>query len=237
MPTGIIINSLSVLAGGLLGAYLGNKLSDDIKINLNLIFGLCSMAMGINSIILVHNMPAVIMSLVIGTVLGTVLHLGDHINKLAKHVSKLIKNASLSDKEHLDLFVTAVVLFCASGTGIYGSLVLGMTGDSSILISKSILDFFTAMIFACSLGQIISLVSIPQFTIMIVLFIAAGWILPLTTPVMIQDFKACGGLLMLATGFRICKIKNFPIADMLPSMILVMPMSFIWITYITALIN
>ena len=49
------------------------------------------------------------------------------------------------------LMVTAMVLFCASGTGIYGSLTSGMTGDHSILIAKSILDFLTAMIFACQL--------------------------------------------------------------------------------------
>ena len=44
------------------------------------------------------------------------------------------------------VLVTALVLFCASGTGIYGSIVAGMTGDHSILLAKSILDFATALI-------------------------------------------------------------------------------------------
>ena len=40
---------------------------------------------------------------------------------------------------------------------------------------------------------------------------------------------------MLATGFRICKIKDFPIADMLVAMIIVMPISYFWATYIATL--
>ena len=45
---------------------------------------------------------------------------------------------------------------------------------------------------------------------------------------MIDDFKACGGILMLATGFRMAKIKEFSVADMIPAMILVMPVSWLW---------
>lgn len=55
--------------------------------------------------------------------------------------------------------VTATVLFCASGTGIYGSLDEGMSGDITILVSKSILDFFTATIFAASLGYAVSIIA------------------------------------------------------------------------------
>ncbi len=53
-------------------------------------------------------------------------------------------------------YVAIIVLFCASGTGIFGAMNEGMTGDPSILIAKSFLDFFTAMIFACSLGIAVS---------------------------------------------------------------------------------
>ena len=48
------------------------------------------------------------------------------------------------------------------------------------------------------------------------------------SPEMIADFKACGGFLLLATGFRIAKIHNFPVADMIPAMVLVMPVSWFW---------
>lgn len=237
MPTGVLINTLSILLGGIAGALFGQKMDTKFKTEINLIFGICSMGMGINAIPLMKNMPAVIFAIIIGTALGLVLHLGDWIEKGARSMQKPIanickNNRTMKEAEFINQLVTIIVLFCASGTGIYGSLTAGMTGDHSILVSKSILDFFTAAIFASSLGYVVSLIAIPQFLIFFLLFLCAGMILPMTSPAMIDDFKACGGFLMLATGFRMMKIKNFPTADMIPAMILVMPISFLWITYI-----
>ena len=56
-----------------------------------------------------------------------------------------------------------------------------------------------------------SAVVVPQLIIFLLLFFGARLIFPLTTPDMIDDFKACGGILMLATGFRMAKIKEFPL--------------------------
>ncbi|MGT2911576.1 DUF554 domain-containing protein [Streptococcus cameli] len=241
MPIGVLINSISILLGGIAGAFLGNKVTDEWKSQLNLIFAVCSMGMGVVSIQFMQAMPAVIFALIVGSLIGFALHLGQHINKLGLMMQELLSNFfprqknSLSEQEFSSSFLIVIVLFCASGTGIYGSLDAGMTGDSSILLSKSILDFFTALLFACNLGTIVSLVAIPQFIIFTILFYMARFILPLTSPEMIADFKACGGFIMLATGFRMAKLKDFPIADMIPTMILVMPFSWIWNQWITPL--
>jgi uncharacterized membrane protein YqgA involved in biofilm formation len=234
MPTGVIINVFSVILGGIAGTLAGKKLTHEFKAKLTLIFGVCSMGMGISSIGLMKNMPAVIFTIVLGTAIGHVLNVGNLINsgavQMQKPIVKLFSNQipDMSQEEFISTLVTIIVLFCASGTGIYGSLDSGMTGDSTILISKSILDFFTAAIFACNLGLVVSVVAIPQFIIFFSLFMGAKSILPLTTSVLVGDFKACGGFLMLATGFRILKLKEFPIADMIPAMALVMPLSWLW---------
>lgn len=150
MPTGIIINVLSVAIGGLIGTLAGHKLSLDFKENLNMIFGVCAMTMGISSIVLMENMPAII--------------------------------------------------------------------------------------FACLLGPVVSFIALPQFVIFMLLYALAGVIYPLTTPAMIGDFKACGGILLLATGFRMIKVKMFPTADMIPAMILVMPISWFWVNVIVPIL-
>lgn len=242
MPTGVIINVLSVLLGGLVGGFLGEKLPEKFKTDITLIFGVCSMGMGIYAIAPMKYMPAVIFALVLGTGIGLAVHLGEYINKgavlMQKPISRIFphENLGMSNEEFVNTLVTVIVLFCASGTGIYGSLDSGMTGDSTILISKSILDFFTAAIFACNLGYVVSVIAIPQFIIFYLLFLAAKFIFPLTTPDMIFDFKACGGFLMLATGFRMVKIKMFPVADMIPAMILIMPLSWAWVNWILPLL-
>lgn len=238
MPIGVTINALSVLFGGAFGAFAGKHMSENFKNGLNMVFGACSMTMGIFSIAPMKNMSAVIFAVILGTGLGLLIHLGDWINKGAKWMQSLIMkvvpqgNPDMSQAEFDATLVTVIVLFCASGTGIYGALTEGMTGDTSILISKSILDFFTAAIFAANLGYVVSLIAIPQFIIFALLFAFAGVIFPLTTPTMIFDFKAVGGVLMLATGFRMIKVKMFRTADMIPAMVLALPLSWLWINVI-----
>ena len=182
MPIGVICNVLSVALGGIIGAFGGKKLSEEFKQKLNLIFGICSMGIGISSIVLMQNMPAVILALILGTIIGIVTHLGQRIENGGKRLAKLIPSQGDTDNA---LLVTAIVLFCASGTGIYGSIVSGMSGDHSILIAKSILDIFTAMIFACSMELVTSLIAIPQTIIFLALFFCAKLIFPLTTPAML----------------------------------------------------
>ena len=242
MPIGVICNSLSIIIGGIMGAVVGRKLKDDWKESMNMVFSICSMSMGVTTIALMKNMPAVVFAMLIGTALGLIIHLGERITSagmmMQRGVSRFLKvNTSMSQEEFNNTLVTIIVLFCASGTGIYGSIISGMTGDHSILIAKSMLDLFTSMIFACSLGIVVSVIAIPQFLIFCALFICAGLIYPLCTPDMIADFKACGGFIMLATGFRMVKMKNFPTADMIPAMILVMPFSWIWTNYILPFVS
>ena len=243
MPTGIIFNSAAIAIGGVLGAVAGGKLSENFKEKLNMIFGACAMSMGIASIVLMENMPAVIFAVIFGTSLGIMIHLEEKINTasggMQKVIGKFIKTGSskMPEKEFMDTLITVIVLFCASGTGIYGSLISGMNGDHSILIAKSILDLFTALIFACMLGAVVAVIAIPQFVIFFLLFLLAGVIYPLTTPAMINDFKACGGIIMLATGFRMIRVKMFPTADMIPAMLFVMPCSWLWVTYILPLVS
>ena len=241
MPVGVITNVLSVALGGIVGTLFGGKLSTRFKESLTLIFSVCALGMGVSSIMLMKNMPAVILAVVVGTAVGLAFHIGDWITKggqmLQKPISKIFVNQKLEcgQEEFFSMVVTVIVLFCTSGTGIYGCIDSGMTGDHTILISKSILDFFTALIFACNLGAVVSVIAVPQLFIFLAMYLAAGLIYPMTTPDMIADFKACGGFLLLATGFRMMKVKEFPIADMIPAMIMVMPVSWIWSNYIVTL--
>ena len=237
MPIGIIVNIICVVLGGITGSLIGHKLSDSFKDGLNTVFGVCAMSIGISSIILMANMPAVIFSVIAGTAIGLAIHLGDKMNKAGELMSRLVGKFMKEGQGHQDadrksLLVTTIVLFCCSGTGIYGCIVSGMTGDHSILLAKSILDFPTALIFACTLGAVVSLIALPQFVIFLLLYLLATVIFPLTTPSMINDFRACGGLIVFVTGFRMIRVKNFPVADMIPSMILVMPVSWLWTAYI-----
>lgn len=242
MPIGIITNVCAILFGGIAGALGGEIMSDSFKEGLNMTFSLCSICMGIYAIAPMKNLAAVVFAVILGTSLGIIFHLGKAINRSAQgmqhFISRFINAPSEMDQVTFETtLVTVIVLFCASGTGIYGTLTEGINGDATILISKSILDFFAAVIFGANLGAVVSLIAVPQIIILTIIFSLANFIVPLTTPDMILDFKATGGILMLASGFRITKIKMFPTADMIPIMIVIMPISLLWTNVIVPLIH
>jgi len=161
---GVIVNVLAVALGGVLGTVFSKKLSTRFTTELNKVFGVCAIGMGISSVPLMENMPAVILAIVAGTALGLACRLGDWISRggalMEKPIGKLLGERNEDDdggvprEEYLSLLVTAIVLFCSSGTGIYGCLDAGMTGNVTVLLSKSILDFFTAMVLVMPLSAL-----------------------------------------------------------------------------------
>lgn len=232
MVTGPFINASAVLVGGVLGALLSQRLPERIRTSMTSIFGLASLGIGILLVIKCANLPVMVLSTLVGTLLGEICNMEKGINTLVSKLQQLLsskgKKKASAHESYIQSYVAIIVLFCASGTGIFGAMNEGMTGDPSILIAKSFLDFFTAMIFACSLGIAVSVISIPLLIIQLTLAWAAALILPLTTPSMMADFSAVGGLLLLATGLRICGIKMFPVVNMLPALLLAMPLSAAW---------
>ena len=233
-PIGVIINCSAVLFGGLAGVVAGKLIPERIRNSLTITFGLASIAMGVSLIVDMQTLPAVILSLVLGSILGEAIQFEKRISDGAmivkKAMGRFVKDQSKLENpdEFMEKFIGILVLFCASGTGIFGAIQEGITGDASILLTKSFLDFFTAILFAASLGILVATISIPQLAIMLALFYSASLIMPLTDPKMIADFSATGGIIMLATGFRICGIKSFPVANMLPALLLAMPISYVW---------
>lgn len=233
MLVGAIVDALAVLLGGIGGAAIGGRLPERLKSGLPSVFGVASMAMGVVLIVKVDTLGVMVISLLLGSVVGELAYVEKGIGAAASGLNAAIgrflpRPARLSHDEFLEKYVAIVVLFCASGTGIFGALHEGMTGDPSILIAKASLDVLTAAIFATSLGFAVALVSLPQIIILLGLELGAAFIEPLMSGGAEGNFAAVGGVLMLATGFRISGITNFPIANMLPALIFVIPVTTLW---------
>lgn len=229
MPIGLITDVLSLFIGGLLGGVVGKHINADMKSALNNTFGFCAMAIGVRLIVKMNSLSAVVLAMVIGAIVGELLHLEDRVNRGVKVIApKILKNND-ADEAFYAQFCAVAVLLCCSGTGWYGVLNEGFTGDASIMVTKAILDFFTAMIFAAVLGKLVSFIAAPQLAIYIVLFSASRLIVPLVTPEMLADFSAVGGIVELATGMKIAGVKRDTKAiNLIPAMILIFPISALW---------
>ncbi|EOF8231661.1 TPA: DUF554 family protein, partial [Yersinia enterocolitica] len=160
---GPFIKSAGIILGGIIGVLLARHVPKRLQEGLPATFALASISIGIVMVVKVHFMPAVILALIIGTAVGELLSLEQGVkwgaNKTRTLLERIIPSRStLPPQEFAQSFSAMIVLFCASGLGVVGSLTEGITGDFQLLFVKALMDFFTALIFSISLG--IALVAI-----------------------------------------------------------------------------
>ena len=227
MPIGVLIDSSSILIGGIIGAIAGNKIPEKISNSLTGIFGLSAITMGITLIIQMDALTAVVMSLIVGTLLGECLNLENSLIRGLSFCASKLPGKDLS-KEQMDNLISMIILFCFSGTGIFGSINSGISGDHTILIAKSIMDFFTAIIFGAITGYLVSAIAIPHIILNVFLFFFGSLLFPLLTDSMVQDIKAVGGIITFAVELKISKVRHYQVLNMVPALILVFVFSKIW---------
>lgn len=225
MSIGVIVNTSAVLVGTVIGAYLAHYIPSHLKESLPKIFGVCSIVIGINSAVGVQTLPMVIMAVICGSVIGELFHLDQYVERGYRFVlSKLHFSIDGDIDDYMETYILVVLTFSMSGMGIFRALSEGMSGDATILISKSVLDFFTAVLFGTTLGYAQSLICIPQFIILSLCALSAQLILPLVSTTMIVDFKACGGVIIMITGHTVARIMKVKAINLVPALIIVMPL-------------
>ena len=116
-------------------------------------------------------------------------------------------------------FVTASLIFCVGPMTILGSFQDGLTGVYSTLAIKSLLDGFTAIALASSLGWGVTLSAITVLLYQGALTLSAAWAKPFLTDPMIGEMTAVGGLLIVGIGLNILGIVRVRVANMLPALI------------------
>lgn len=228
-PIGVIIDCCSVLFGTNLGSAISTHVPERIKQPMNVIFGIAAIAIGIVSMIKLHSLPAVILALILGALIGELIDLDGKVKTVVQKVlAKFNFKIQGNQDSYMRFYLLVAVTFCASGTNIFGAIYEGMSGDYTILLSKAVMDIFATTIFAATLGRAMNLIVIPQFLILCAFFYSAQFIMPLTTTDMLNDFVAVGGLLTLVLGISIAQIKQINAVNLLPCLILIWPCSWMF---------
>ena len=228
MPIGVLTDNLMVVLGGLLGGALGSRVPQRIKDGLNLVFGFCAMGIGITLVGKVSALGAVVLSVILGTLVGSALRLEERVNGFFAGLNERLLKKNRPDDAYMSMFCTLLVLSCCSGTGIFGAMNEGLTGDSTTILCKAILDFFTVLIFATVLGKFTAIIAVPQMVILLTLFFCSRLILPVMTDSLTRDFSAAGGIIELIIALRILGLTKMKAIDALPALLLVFPVSALW---------
>jgi uncharacterized protein len=219
--SGTLLNALTVLVGGLLGTVLGDRLSESLRANVVRGVGLFVVAMGTKLAIDSSNLLYVLGSILLGGLVGSLLGLDRRLNDLGAALQR--RFARPGESTVAEAFVTASIVFCVGPLTFLGAIQNGLTGDASLLAIKSVLDGFTSIALAATLGWGVLL------TIPVILLYQGGLALGaaalagLLSDLQLREMSAVGGLLLLGVGLRLLTIRDVKVADFLPA-ILVAPL-------------
>lgn len=214
MPIGVLTNCTAVLLGGLLGTALGKILPQGLKDNLPTLFGFCSIAIGVNSIIKASGMTAVVLAILVGFAIGHSLHLEQWTSKF---FHKLVRTLHLGGGPVL---LQRLRLVQHPDRGHHRrSLTANVQSRAGRLHGHDL---------CLHAGAAICAIPLPQVVILLLVFGVGKLLAGVLTPTMFADLSACGGILTMAAGFRVSKIRSVPLVDLMPALILVMPFSALW---------
>lgn len=228
---GPVVDSGALFIGGLIGIFCSDIIPKRIKETLPLIFGVLTLCIGTTLVNKASFLPVVVMALIVGSCIGELFFAESFLAKCIKILFRIAKSKHYGNETFIVNIITLISAFCFGSMGIFGAINEGITGDATILFTKAVLDFFSGIVFGTLFGFSVSLIALPQFFILILLYFSAHFIAPYMTTQVLNDFTACGGIIFVATGLRMCGIKIFPIINMLPSMFIVVPLSIFWVQY------
>lgn len=221
--TGTLINIATVIIGGTLGCLLGSRLPERVRQTVVTGLGLFTLAYGISMFIKTQNAIVVVLSLLIGIVLGEWWNIEKGLNNLGTWLEVKVLNSTdeSSQKRFIKGFLTASLLFCVGPMAILGSVQDGLTGDYQLLVVKSILDGFASLAFAASMGVGVLFSIIPVFLYQGGITLLAVQAQSFFTEAMITEMSAVGGVILLAIGIgQLLELRPIRTANFLPALVL-----------------
>lgn len=226
---GTLINTAAVVVGGILGLLLKNGIAKRFEKILMQALGLATMFIGIggvlkhmlvveNGAISTRGTILLIFSLVIGAILGQWLDVEDKMEKLGVKLKAVAKVKN--DNRFVEGFVTTSLIICVGAMAIVGAMEDGLTGDSSTLIAKSLLDLVIVVVLAAAYGVGAAFSAIPIFVYQGAITVIAALFGAIISDVLIAELSFVGNALIFCVGANLVREKTFKVANMLPALLI-----------------
>ena len=218
---GALVNGACILIGSILGRFL-QHIPEKIKETVMSGIGLAVMVLGLQMGFKSDNFLVVILSIVGGAVLGEWMNLEARLNSLGNWLERRMKakeGTSISQG-----FVTATLIFGIGAMAIIGALDSGIRNDHDVLITKAIIDGFTALVLASTLGIGVLFSAFPVILYEGSMAIFARQINTMIPTALMDSFilemTATGGVMILAIGLNIIGVTKIRVANLLPGIMI-----------------
>lgn len=217
---GAIVNSITVIIMGYVGSRLNRGISERVSERVMQAIGLAVVSIGISGAIRGGNGLIMVLSMVIGTLIGEGLDIDRWIIRIVDQVEARFMNTDSeagNEGTFKQGFITATMIFCVGSMVIVGSLESGLYGNHTTLYTKSIMDGITALMLASSLGAGVMFSSVPILILEGSLTLLASLLQPLLTDLVITEMISVGSIVLIALGFNLTGLTNFKIMNFSPS--------------------
>lgn len=215
IPMGSLANAAAIILGSLAGCMLHSRFPERIRAIVFQGLGLCTLLIGLQMAFKVHDILVVIFSILLGGIIGELLRLDTLFERLGNRFKKSVKSDNPKFTEGL---ITASLIFCIGAMAIVGSLEEGVSGDPTVLYTKSILDGFASVALASSFGSGVLFSFIPVFIYQGAMTLLAGTFQHVFSPELIAQLSATGGLLIVGISITLLEIKEIRLSNLLPAL-------------------
>jgi len=224
--TGTLINIIVVIIGSGIGLLLKTKLPKRIVLTIFQGLGLFTLFLGFVMAMKTGSYLILVFSLVIGGIIGEALNIEKFTERQADVIKKKIKFGGDKFSEGM---LTAFLLYCMGSMTILGALEEGINNDSTLLITKSMMDGFSSVALASAFGIGVAFSVIPMLIIQGGLTLLAMYFGEFLDVIIVNELTAVGGILLIGLGINILDIKKIKVFNLFPALIIAV--IFAWIKF------
>lgn len=218
---GVLVNTMTVLVGSAVGLLLKKGIPDRVAKAVMTAIGLCTIYIGIDGALAGSNTIVLIVSMVFGTIVGTLINIDGGINRLGNFLQNKFKKSD-GRTSIAEGFMTGSLLFCVGAMTIVGSLNAGLSGDNELLFTKSVLDLISSCMLASSLGIGVMFAAAFVFVFQGGIVLLSGLLQNLVTnPELIAEITCAGSVMIIGLGLNLLGITKIKVANLLPAMLFV----------------
>jgi uncharacterized membrane protein YqgA involved in biofilm formation len=218
MMLGPLVNAAVIVVCGLVGCFVIRGIPPRFEEIIKKAIGLSVMFVGIKGAFDNQMVLLLIISMVIGAVIGEAINIDKQMNRLGIWAEKKLGfDESKSGGSFSKGFVTASILFCTGSMAIVGAMQSGLQGNHEILYAKSILDGAISVVFGASMGIGAAFSAIPVLVYEAAIALASQGIRDMLSPEIIREMSAVGSLLVSAIGFNFLGVKEIKVANLIPA--------------------
>ncbi|MBD3216990.1 MAG: DUF554 family protein [candidate division Zixibacteria bacterium] len=223
---GTLVNTGAVIAGSLVGILIHAHLPDRLTRIAFQGIGLFTLFIGVKMAWETGSLLILIFSMVIGSIIGELIDLDKHLGNLSEKLKAKLKSKNENFTEGL---ITAFLLWCMGSMTIIGAMEEGFGDPPNLLLAKSVLDGFSSVALAASMGIGVMFAAIPLLIYQGGLTLLAASLRDVMADPVVAEMTAVGGLLLIGLGINILEIKKLKILNMLPALVVAVVLALVFL--------